>query len=148
MHTTGSILRVIGCLTILLTALAIGPISIPATAEQPGSDQNDQQDIVIIHLLSGRTMKANIDARTDTGQLWLRWDSPGAEVLRPIEWDRIAEAEIKGNTISGKDLLGLVDQIRREFPAQPISAPPAKHIVMLGSPADRSIKTSGFKKHA
>jgi hypothetical protein len=92
-------------------------------------------------------MKANIDARTDTGQLWLRWESPGAELLRPIEWDCIAAAEINGNKISGKEFLGLVDQIRREVPAQPVSAPPAKYIVMLGSPATEASKPIAGSKN-
>jgi hypothetical protein len=137
MHTTASIRRVLVRLAILWPALALGPVSIPATAEQPGIDR---QDDVVVHLFSGRTMTAKIDARTDAAQLWLRWESPGAEVLRPIQWDRVAAAEINGNKISGKEFLNLVDQIRRDVPAQPVSAPAAKSIVMLGSPANEASK--------
>ncbi len=120
MRATGSIHRLLVCLVILSSALAIGPVAIPAMAQQPGIDG---QDDIVVHLISGRTMTAKIDARTDAGQLWLRWESPGAEVLRPIQWQCVTAAEINGNNISGKEFFDLVDQIRRDVPAQPESAP-------------------------
>ncbi len=132
MHSTGSIQQVLRCLRLLSTMLLLWTISIPATAQQtPG----DEQDAILVHLLSGRTMMANIDARTDAAQLWLRWERPGSEVLRPIDWNRVVAAEIKGNKISGPEFLELVKQIRLRVPAQPVSAPAVNTIVMLGSPS-------------
>jgi hypothetical protein len=138
MHATGSIYRLIACLVVLSAALAIGPVVVPAIAQQPDVEN---QDVIVVHLNSGRTMTAKIDARTDAEQLWLRWESPGAEVLRPIEWQCVAAAEINGNNISGKEFFDLVVQIRRDIPAQPVSAPKTESIVMQGSPGGEAIKS-------
>jgi hypothetical protein len=143
MYINASIRQVFVRLAVLLLALGLGPVSIPATAEESGVDR---QDDVVVHLLSGRTMTAKIDARTDAAQLWLRWESLGAEVLRPVQWDRVAAAEINDNIISGKEFLDLVDQIRRDIPAQPVSAPAVKSIVMLGSPATEESKSNEASK--
>ena len=134
MRATGSIHRLLVCLVTLSLALAIGPVVIPAMAQQPGIDRPDD---IVVHLISGRTMTARIDARTDAGQLWLRWESPGAEVLRPIQWQCVTAAEINGNNISGKEFFDLVDQICRDVPAQPESAPITESIVMLGTPGEK-----------
>jgi hypothetical protein len=134
MRATGSIHRLLVCLVVLSSAPAIGPVAVPAMAQQPGIDR---QDDIVVHLISGRTMTAKIDCRTDAGQLWLRWESPGAEVLRPIQWECVTAAEINGNNISGKEFFDLVDQIRRDVPAQLVSAPKTRSIVMLGSPAGK-----------
>ena len=143
MCATGSIRRLLVCLAVLSSALAIGPVAIPAMAQQLGVDG---QDDIVVHLISGRTMTAQIDARTDAGQLWLRWESPGAEVLRPIKWKCVTAAEINGNDISGKEFFDMVDQIRRDVPAQPVSAPKTQSIVMLGSPGGETSKSfCGFK---
>jgi hypothetical protein len=129
MSASGLIHRVLGYVVVLSTVIALGVVSIPATA-QPSGD--DPQDAIVVCLVSGRVMTAKIDARTDTEQLWLRWESTGAEVLRPIQWEFVSTAEIKGNKISGNDFLELVCQIRREVPAQLAANPPMKNIVMLG----------------
>jgi hypothetical protein len=135
MRATGYIHLILVSLVVLSSAPAIGLVAIPAMAEQPDADR---QDDIVVHLISGRTMTAKIDSRTDTGQLWLRWESPGAEVLRPIQWQRVTSAEINGNSISGKEFFDLVDQIRRDVPAQPASAPKIQSIVMQGTPAGKS----------
>jgi hypothetical protein len=137
MRATGSINRILVYLVVLSSAPAIWP-TVPAMAQQPGIDRQDE---IVVHLISGRTMTAKIDCRTDAGQLWLRWESPGAEVLRPIEWECVTAAEINGTNISGKEFFELVDQIRRDVPAQPVSAPKPQSIVMLGSPAGEAPKS-------
>lgn len=133
----GFIQRLLAFLMILSAALSPGLVSIAATAQQSGGDD---RDVIVVHLVSGRAMTANIDARTDAKQLWLRWESPGAEVLRPIDWDCVAVAEINDDKISGNEFLDLVKQIRRDVPAQPVSIPRAKTIVMLGSPSTEASK--------
>ena len=59
---------------------------------------------ISVRLASGRTFTAALDARTDATQLWLRFQQAGAEVLRPIEWDRVASAEVAGQKLSGDEL--------------------------------------------
>ena len=138
MLATGSIHRLLVCLVVLSWALAIGPVAITAMAQQPGTDRPDD---IVVHLISGRTMTAQIDCRTDAGQLWLRWESPGAEVLRPIQWECVTAAEIDGNNISGKEFFDQAGQIRRDIPAQSESAPKTQSIVMLGTPGGETSKS-------
>ncbi len=126
---------VFACLAILAGhATRLTPLQ--ALAQQPG---DDDQESIVVHLASGRAMTAKLDARTDTAQLWLRWESPRAELLRPIQWDRVVTAEIKGQEISGKQLFELVAQIRQEIPTQPVITPLDKTIVMPGSPAAEAL---------
>ncbi len=139
MHATCSIRRILVYLVILLPALAIGPLGNLSMAQQPG---DDAQGDIVVHMLSGRTMTAKIDGRTDASQLWLRWESPGAEVLRPIQWQCVAAAEINGQKISGREFLDMVEQIRRDVPAQVDSAPTSRSIVMLGTPGGNASKSS------
>jgi hypothetical protein len=123
------ILKVVGCLAIF-TGYVFGLIPQQTMAQQPG---NEPQETIAVHLASGRLLTAELDPRTDSSQLWLRWQCARAELLRPILWDCVISAEIKGHNISGEDLLELVRQIRRDLPAQSVSLPLAKSIVMLGS---------------
>jgi hypothetical protein len=137
MHTNARIQRILIGPAVLWLALILGPVSISAIAEQPEVGQEE----IVVHLTSGRTMTAKIDARTDPAALWLRWESPCAEVLRPIQWDRVAAAELNGDKITGKEFFDLVEQIRRDIPAQSISAPVSEYIVMSGQPADAAPKS-------
>ena len=66
-----------------------------------------------------------LDARTSAAELWLRFGQAGAELLRPIDWDRVVSAEVAGHKFTGEELRQLIDAIRQEIPAEPVS-PPAK----------------------
>jgi hypothetical protein len=131
MYKIRSIQRILVCLVIVSIALAFVPISISAAEEQL---ESDQQDAIIVHLTGGRTMSAMIDPRTDGRQLWLRWESARAELLRPIDWDSVAAAEIIGEKITGQEFLDLVNQIRRDVPAQSIPTPVDKIIAIMNEP--------------
>jgi hypothetical protein len=155
MIKSGSIKRLPGYVAIVCAALAAwttsiaaelesapkgtGPFSLmqkleqpPAAAQQP---ETDEQETVTVGLTSGRRLTGTIDQRTDGEQLWLRWESARAELLRPIDWDSVVTVEINGEQISGEEILELVRQIRRETPAQPASAPAVNTIVMIGTPS-------------
>jgi hypothetical protein len=97
-------------------------------------------DMITVHLASGRTFTAALDARTNSTELWLRSDADGVEVLRPIRWDHVASAEVAGRTLSGATLHGLVDEIRRTIPAQPVRAAMKNDIVLAGSPDARRLQ--------
>jgi len=103
----------------------------PVHAEQRPSGPSD---MVSVYLASGRTFEAALDAKTDAARLWLRFGRGGAEVLRPIRWDRVVRAKVAGKTLSGADLHRLVVQIRQDTPVQPIVSATSKNIVMVGSP--------------
>ena len=90
MHATCIIHHVLVGLTFILRAVALDPAGSPARAQPPAADA---QENITVHLASGRTLTAQIDARTDASQLWLRWDSPNAQVLRPVRWQCVAAAD-------------------------------------------------------
>jgi hypothetical protein len=144
MHATCIIHHVLVGLTFILRAISMDPADVPARAQPPSADA---QDTITVHLASGRTMTALIDARTDAAQLWLRWESPNAEVLRPIGWQYVAAAEINGQKVTGKEFLDMVTQIRHDVPAQPEVAPRISNIVMRGSPQVNAPESSVAPDH-
>ena len=88
-----------------------------------------------MHLAGGRVFTAALDAQTDADRLWLRFERGGAELLRPIDWDRVVTADLSGSRLSGPELRRLVEQVRREIPASPAETAAATRIVMIGSPS-------------
>ena len=90
--------------------------------------------VITVHLASGRTFTAALDARTDATQLWLRFEREGAELLRPIRWDRVESADLTGWSLPGEQLQRLVAELRREIPAQPTAPPARTEIVLIGPP--------------
>jgi hypothetical protein len=89
---------------------------------------------VSVHLASGRVFAAVLDPRTDAGQMWLRFERGGAQLLRPVDWDCVVGADLSGVRLSGRQLQLLVVQVRKEIPAQPVLPPTTTQIVMLGTP--------------
>ncbi len=89
---------------------------------------------ITFHLASGRTFAAALDARTDATQLWLRFERPGAEILRPIGWDCVASAELAGQQISGQQFRRAVERLRQEIPAQAVEPIAGTDFVLVGSP--------------
>ena len=110
-----------------MLAAEIPPAPVPASDE--ASD-----DLITVHLASGRSFTAALDPRTDSTELWLRFETNGVEVLRPIHWDRVTSAELAGQTLPGETLHGLVDEIRRTIPAQPVGPIVRNKIVLVGPP--------------
>lgn len=91
--------------------------ALPARASDDIADEP-----VALQLLSGRTYVGAIDARTDRDRLWLRFGSTKAEILRPIEWHRVAGVRIAGEDVPAAKLRALVVRLRHEISAQPIAA--------------------------
>ena len=89
---------------------------------------------ITVHLASGRSFTAALDPRTDEALLWLCFQREGAEILRPIRWDRVTWAEVAGQRLPGEELHRLVAQLRQEIPAQPVAPPARATIVMIGPP--------------
>jgi hypothetical protein len=140
---TTSILEHWLCAAIVAVTGAAEAVPTPVGSATPLSSKQQQalphtteaaEATITVHLASGRTFEAALDARTSAAELWLRFNRAGAELLRPIDWDRIVSAEVAGKTLSGEELHRLVIQVRQEIPAQ-LAAPPQKtHIVMVGQP--------------
>jgi hypothetical protein len=119
----------------MVVGLAVAVGSSPAFAvETPPAPAPASGDLIAVSLVGGRTYTAALDARTDSVQLWLRFETDGAEILRPIRWDRVAWAEVAGQKIPGEELHGLVEQIRQEIPALPVAPAVTSNIVLIGAP--------------
>ena len=97
--------------------------------EQPAATG---RSAITVELTGGRTFTAELDARTNTAQLWLRWQSSGAALLRPIRWDHVARAQVGGEDLSGEQFRALVEQVRRDTPAEIVETPRPTTIVMIG----------------
>jgi hypothetical protein len=91
-------------------------------------------DMITVHLASGRAFTAALDARTNSAELWLRVNANGVELLRPIPWDRVTSVDVAGRTLPGETLHGLVEEIRKTIPAQPVRAAMKNDIMLAGSP--------------
>lgn len=52
---------------------------------------------------SGRTFVGLVDARTDQGTLWLRFEHGRSTLWRPIEWDRVVQVAVDGDHYSGEE---------------------------------------------
>ena len=81
---------------------------------------------VTVRLASGRSFTAAIDAKTDATTLWLRFDAPGASLLRPVQWSRVSSARgLQGEMTA--------EELRQRWPAMvsrtdlPEIIPPAVH---------------------
>ena len=59
---------------------------------------------VSVIMASGRHFTGLVDARTDDSRLWLRVESGSITLLRPIDWDRIAGAQIGAKKLSADEL--------------------------------------------
>jgi hypothetical protein len=92
----------------------------PTVPSQPSASASDV--IITVHLLSGRSFTAALDARTDVSQLWLRFGHSGTTILRPIEWNHVVSANLDGHTVSGDHFRRMVRLVRLEIPAQPVAA--------------------------
>jgi hypothetical protein len=53
---------------------------------------------------SGREFEGVLDSRTNSEQLWLRWQIGQVELQRPILWERIVTADISGGPIEIAEL--------------------------------------------
>lgn len=91
------------CLISLVCALVL---SVPVCAEE-----------VTVELTSGRTFTARLDSRTDEETMWLRFDSAGSEMLRPVRWVRLARAEVAGRELTSEQFRQLAPQLVTSAPA-------------------------------
>ena len=82
------------------------------------TEKNAAECTLTVNLIGGRTLSAVLDPQTDVDQLWLRFGLPNAQILRPVDWDRVASANLAGHTFSGRQLHAMVAQIREENPRE------------------------------
>ena len=81
--------------------LLLGVALLAATAggDRPAwAAEIPEEGQVRVLLASGRHFTAEIDRRTDATTLWLRWGQETGVILRPIDWGRVVQVEIAGET--------------------------------------------------
>jgi hypothetical protein len=66
--------------------------------------QSAASEPISVSLASGRHFTGLVDARTDDARLWLRVESGSITLLRPIDWDRVAGAQIGAKKLSADEL--------------------------------------------
>ncbi len=117
----------------ILLAVALPLWSEAATGQPTSAAAIVASDADIsVDLASGRTLTGALDARTTAAELWLRASHGGAELLRPIRWDRVVSAEVAGCRLTGEEIHHLIVQLREEIPAEPVVPPAKTSIVMVG----------------
>ena len=118
----------------VLAIAAAAAVAQPAHAQEPQDAQEQPLgQLIMVRLASGRTLTAKVDPRTDATQLWLQSERDGAVLRRPVDWQRVVRAEVAGEELSGEQLRGIVETIRRETPVPETTA--ARATIRLTSDA-------------
>jgi hypothetical protein len=77
-----------------------------------------------VKLASGRKFTANVDQKTGD-QLWLRFSTGRASLLRPIAWERITSASLEGKEIKLDELRELCQTLKsKNAESEPLPPPP------------------------
>ncbi|HXT59097.1 MAG TPA: hypothetical protein VN699_10700 [Pirellulales bacterium] len=109
----------------LIVCLLGGPIALFARGAETAAEVEAEQ--IAVRLASGRTFTGAVDDRTNSEQLWLRFDKGGVSILRPIPWPSIAAARRGEQGLTADELRAAVAELRSTRPSQqaarePISA--------------------------
>lgn len=104
-------------------------------------------ETITVELLSGRTVTAQLDGRTDSSRLWLRNGGATQYILRPIAWDRVVRVRTGTKTLSRDEFLATVARARSDTSGRAEKQSPRK--IVLGGrppettgPADTAISVS------
>jgi len=134
-------------LTGILCGLLAGVIGLPVTRPTQFALAGDapSESSITVHVRTGRTFTAEMDVRTDSTQLWLRWQRGSAEVLRPIRWDHVVKVHVLGEELSGDEFQGIVAAVRQDAPVQTKNADVSSRkrlIVTASADSPRSTSTA------
>jgi hypothetical protein len=67
---------------------------------------------VVVELKDGEQLTAEVDSRTSSQRLWLRYAYGNAEILRPIEWDHVARGVVGSDDLEAAAFRAKALQIR------------------------------------
>jgi len=105
-----------------------------------GAASKELPQTVTVEVASGRNFTGWVDPRTDEAELWLRWSRGTMAVLRPIDWERVIEAQVGGDTVSREELFKAVAPKQEIVPVgEPVEPPRPKvfRVHAAGSPRAR-----------
>lgn len=77
-----------------------------------------------VQLQSGRTFTAQVDARTDDEQLWLRFERGAMTLWRPVRWDRVVGGAYRGRPLTPAEVRAAAGRIASKPSAVEEVAPP------------------------
>jgi hypothetical protein len=90
------------------TLVTFGVAVRAATGQHAG--QQPPRGSGTVTVASGRGFVGEVDPRTDENRLWLRWSHGTIAVLRPIDWQRVVQADFADKTFSRDELRRAVVQ--------------------------------------
>ncbi|HTN75879.1 MAG TPA: hypothetical protein VL096_11555 [Pirellulaceae bacterium] len=93
---------------------------------------------VTVSLESGRAFTGEVDPKTNAQKLWLRFGAANSQILRPIDWDRVAKATQGEKTLTNDDLQALAKAAADAAPPMEIVPPLAFHGV-FAEPSKESL---------
>lgn len=117
-----------------------------AAMEEPGQT-------VTVMVTSGRSFTGRVDPRTDEAELWLRWSRGTMAILRRIDWERVVQAQVGGDTVPGAELFKAVAPKKEIVPVgEPVETPPPKvfrvHSNGSAAPSGTKAPRSAFRSEA
>ena len=102
----------------------------------------DAGEGVLVRLLNGKTLAAQVDSQTDDDRLWLRFGTGSTIILRAIDWQDIATIVHAGTAIEREDVKALSTTV--EMPRT--STPPTRRRIPGSSDAERARHLLGFRR--
>lgn len=112
----------------------LGALSCAAATPDAGAET------VTVHLMSGRSFTAEIDARTDDARLWLRFDGASTTLYRPIAWDRVVRGNVAGRDMSAAEIRAGAKAWRSTKPTR--KTPSAKSRPVTDAPITNALVTN------
>ena len=93
--------------TRIRVALLCGLFLALADATRPQTERaaiaQESAVTVTVDVASGRSFAGEVDSRTDEAQLWLRCPLGSGILRRPIDWDRVVEVRLAGESFSSEE---------------------------------------------
>jgi hypothetical protein len=128
-----------------LTCWGFGICALAAGGSWAANDSRaSAEEPVVVHLLDGRILEAEVDARTDDELLWLEFTAPGIILRSAVPWGEVAAVWRAGERLSAAEL--------RRQAEQPTTAPPddssssaAAEWAERGQDAKNQKRTSGAR---
>jgi hypothetical protein len=99
---------------------------------------------VTVEVQSGRTFTAEVDSRTDSAQLWLRFGQGAMVLLRPIAWEQVVQAQVGEERLSGQQFLEVLKPPQRTGDGPPRIRGGSLRIVPMGPTATGLGGAPGF----
>jgi hypothetical protein len=133
----------------LLSATIVAAVLVATPCRATASDAPQ----VTVTLASGRKFTAAIDARSDDATLWLRFDSTGGMLLRPVAWSHVVSVRAPQGPMTVEELrkrwkeLASRVELPQPAPASTDAAPNPVESAVTEIPPIRSLYADAYVAH-